>query len=89
MSLFDKWEEIRAKGKNHYIWNYRVLRWGFSMFIAMTIAQSINHSGADLTLKKVLIIILTNLILFPIGGYFFGLLTWGSYEKTSGIILNK
>jgi len=45
------------------------------------IAKLVTLSGADLTLKKVLIIILTNLILFPIGGYFFGLLTWRSYEK--------
>lgn len=81
MRLFDKWEEIRAKGKKHYIWNYGVLRWGFSMFIAMTIAQSINLSVANLTLKKVLVIILVNLILFPIGGYFFALLTWRSCEK--------
>jgi hypothetical protein len=81
MGLFDKWEEIRAKGKNHYIWNYGVLRWGFFMFIAMTIAQSINLSKTDFTLKRVLIIIVINLILFPIGGYFFGLLTWRSCEK--------
>lgn len=81
MRLFNKWEEIRAKGKNHYIWNYGVLRWGLFMFIAMTIAQSIKLSKADFTLKRVLVIILTNLILFPIGGYFFGLLTWRSYEK--------
>ena len=72
MRLFDKWEEIRAKGKNHYIWNYGVLRWGFSMFIAMTIAKLVNLSVADFTLKKVLILVLINLILFPIGGYFFG-----------------
>ena len=75
MGLFDKWEEIRAKGKNHYIWNYGVLRWGFSMFIAMTIAQSIKLSGVDFNLKRVLMIIVINLILFPIGGYFLGLLT--------------
>ena len=62
-----------AIGKKNFILKYGVIRWGGPMALIFIIQGIIN--------KSTIIEILISLIVFPIGGYFFGLIIWDINQR--------
>jgi hypothetical protein len=71
-----RWESIRSKGRGRYIVVYGVLLWGlltgFFWALAMSAVQGWDRFWLLLPIA---------LIGFPIGGYFFGAMTWKKTEE--------
>jgi hypothetical protein len=76
-----KWEKIRAKGKKNFVIFNGVIGWGVPTAILYTILISFmeNYSlSFDRDFFELLII---SIVLFPIGGVFYGLWVWSWTEK--------
>jgi hypothetical protein len=72
-----KWEVTRRKGKKHFVWRYGVLAFGVGTAIAWSIfTQIFDPADARIWLRP-----LIALIVFPIGGYLWGVWFWSSCEK--------
>ncbi|QGX39677.1 hypothetical protein [Permianibacter aggregans] len=78
----EKWQAVRAKGKQHFVLYHGVLGWGLWMFVVMT---TWNHfRAADYAWQNVepsWFSVLLNLIVWSIGGYAWGALTWTLSEQ--------
>ena len=70
-----KWEIVRTKGKQHFIWFNGVFIFGICMASGASIGQII------LSEENILIRIIINFIVWPIGGYFYGVTVWIISEK--------
>lgn len=71
-----QWEKIRAKGKNNFVWVRGVLIWGLVTAVMWSIFMEYTQPSANKLIRPVIA-----LILFPCGGFFWGLLTWHFSEK--------
>lgn len=78
---FNKLKRLIDKGKWHYICVYGVLGWGVSTAILFSLLQVFSGEAAFVDA------ILLSLIMFPIGGFFWGLYIWSylvkQYAKTN------
>jgi len=76
-----KWESIRARGKSRYIFLYGIIGWGVPTAILYTILTSLFEIRTLTFNQEILKTFLISIILFPIGGIFFGLWTWSWIVK--------
>ncbi|MEK4511954.1 hypothetical protein EJP82_17550 [Paenibacillus anaericanus] len=80
----ERWDDIRAKGRNHFIINTGVIRWGLGTAILFSIIVTYMNKGAagiTFTDQDFLRNFIISLIIFPIGGYFWGAWMWKSQVK--------
>jgi len=80
-----QWGAIGENGKISWILTRGVIGWGTTMFMWMT-AWKLYTSDKDFLSRSQITI---DLILWPIAGFFFGLLTWHTSEKAYKAFLNK
>ncbi|MBA3031354.1 MAG: hypothetical protein FP816_21420 [Desulfobacteraceae bacterium] len=73
---FRKWEKIRSDGRSSFIWRKGVLQWGITISIFWSILMQIIQPQKPIWIRP-----LVAIILFPIGGYIWGLFVWKSTEK--------
>tara|TARA_B100002049_G_scaffold222889_1_gene193052 strand:- start:242 stop:523 length:282 start_codon:yes stop_codon:yes gene_type:complete len=73
-----RWAQIRIKGKTRFIWVNGVLFWGIPMFVFMSFLFLPFESGDILNLT----VIVTQAVIWVLGGLAFGLLTWTMSERT-------
>jgi hypothetical protein len=70
----EKWSKTRKKGRTRFIWLYGVVGWGVVtgvLWAAAMAFQGLGHLPLLLPLA---------LIVFPIGGFFFGRKMWTTFE---------
>jgi len=76
-----RWAATRAKGRTCFIWIYGVVLYGLAAAVSWSITMSALQ-GWD----QIFIYLPIALVVFPIGGYFFGVWVWkkseAEYEKT-------
>jgi hypothetical protein len=80
----ERWEEMRAKGKMNFIIHNGVLRWGLGAAILFAILKTYTDGGVgSITFHNTdfVQILIIALVIFPIGGYFWGNWVWNSYAK--------
>ena len=70
-----RWQRTRQMGRSRYIRLYGVLGWGLSTGIVWALVMA-----ARLGWDNLPILLPVALVAFPIGGYFFGVLTWRMFE---------
>ena len=71
-----KWEQIRSKGRSRYIWVNGVVIFGLVTAISWSIMMELVQPSEFIFLRP-----LMALILFPAGGYFFGIFNWKANEN--------
>ena len=72
-----RWEKTRAKGKFRFMLVNGSIMWGgFMILFLNAIHLFILHDPAELTY------FITSLIVWPLGGLLFGLLTWNKTEAS-------
>ncbi len=69
----ERWMQVRARGKKRYIWRSGVIGWGVSTGI---LVGALNRLGGTSWVQSA-----SSLVLFPIGGYFWGLFMWHWMER--------
>ncbi|MGA2964964.1 MAG: hypothetical protein ABSD64_02050 [Terriglobales bacterium] len=67
----DYWQKVKAQGKKSYILRIGVIRWGGAMFVVNTTTDLLRHAPSSYVFD-----IAVNLLIWPLGGYLFGLLMW-------------
>ena len=73
---FDKWQKMRAKGKEKFILINGLLSWGVPMFVVMTFVVNMPENG-----EMVFGLIAINALIWALGGLAFGYFTWTLSEK--------
>lgn len=77
-----KWEKIRQQGKKRFVYRYGVLGWGLTTGIFFSIVfELINEGKIHKTVSGSLAISLFSIVLFLVGGYFWGVYMWHSMER--------
>jgi hypothetical protein len=71
-----QWEQVRSKGRDHFIWYRGVLGWGVPFAITMIVWQWYRKGWDELYFSG-----LFYLIFGPVGGYFWGAWMWKWLEK--------
>lgn len=71
-----KWAIIRQRGKLHFIFFTGVIRWGVTTAFLWTLMMWATNPHFDVQVSLPIA-----LILFPIGGLFWGLWVWSAMEK--------
>jgi hypothetical protein len=75
-----KWLKARAHGKRNFVLLRGVLGWGGFMFLFMAAFSYIfNRAFFDLRL-----LLIVEAVVWPIGGYFYGLWLWNLMESKYG-----
>lgn len=77
-----RWERIRAKGPIHFVIVYGVLAWGIGTALLFSLFMSL-IAGWDLTR------LLLALLLFPLGGFIWGGVTWVVSERRHNRTTNR
>ncbi|WP_025025801.1 hypothetical protein [Caldalkalibacillus mannanilyticus] len=78
------WAEIQKRGKINFILTNGVIGWGIPTAILVFLFTQFLEFGLNFSLyfsNEWVGDLLINLIVFPIGGIFFGWLLWRSVEK--------
>ncbi|MCE9607316.1 MAG: hypothetical protein K8U03_20715 [Planctomycetia bacterium] len=79
----ERWAATQAKGRSRFIWIFGVLMWGPITGLSWAVAMSAIQGWGLLRTH-----IPIGLLLFPIGGYFFGAWIWkrneAEYQKYIG-----
>jgi hypothetical protein len=70
------WFRAQSENRTSFIWTYGVLGWGVGTAVLWTVCMTWANGWSNL-----LTIGIPALILFPIGGYFWGAIMW-SYSQT-------
>jgi len=76
---FTKWALIREKGRKSYVIKYGVIGWGVSTAILFILLFALLQNE-HYSLSKFLTILIPSLIVFPLGGVFWGLYMWNYLE---------
>ncbi|QLE86316.1 hypothetical protein FLM48_15290 [Shewanella sp. Scap07] len=71
----DKWAVIRAKGKARFVMQHGVLYWGISTALMWSVIMHLIEPTEPLWVRPAVA-----LVLFPLGGIFFGHFVWRSSE---------
>lgn len=71
-----RWVKIRASGRDRFVWIYGVFGWGVSTGVLVSLVISFLNQW-----EGVLFYMALGLVLFPIGGYFWGRWVWWISEK--------
>jgi hypothetical protein len=72
-----RWAKIRASGRDRFIWIHGVFGWGVPTGILVSLVLSLLNQWEGALFYYMSL----SLILFSIGGYFWGLLIWQISEK--------
>lgn len=72
-----RWEKTRRMGRNRFIWRFGVLYWGVFTGIVCSLAMWCVTGRSD----SLFLYLIPALVLFPIGGYFWGWYVWQKSEK--------
>jgi hypothetical protein len=72
----ESWSRTRAKGRTRFVWLTGVVSWGLLVAIFWSVAMA-SFQGWDRFPRRLGIA----LILFPIGGYWFGSYVWRKSEE--------
>ena len=72
----EQWARIRRRGRESYIWYYGVFGWGLTTGVGWAFFMALTQGWDRLPLLMILA-----LIIFPIGGYVFGVIMWKVLEK--------
>jgi hypothetical protein len=77
----ERWEELRKRGKLHFVFVRGVVSWGSPMFIFFTffglVARSYWRTAARINLHFLAV----QAVVCILGGAFWGLWTWRSLER--------
>ncbi len=73
---FERLANTRSKGRKRFIWLHGVLGWG--VFVALFWSC---WMAAWKGWEQFLIYLLIALVMFPIGGYFWGASMWNRFER--------
>jgi hypothetical protein len=71
----ESWGKSRAKGRTRFVWRMGVVAWGLPTAITWAVVMAAFQGWERLPL-----LLPIALLLFPIGGYWFGASTWRKYE---------
>ena len=74
-SQFEKWSKTRRIGRNRFILIYGVLIWGITVAIFWSVIMNYLMGWSFIPL------LLGALVVFPVGGYFFGSAVWNQGES--------
>lgn len=77
----NKWQKTRAKGKRNYIIFNGVIGWGIPTGVLFTLFTSLVNDKSITFDQDFFRTMITSIVLFPIGGIFFGLWTWNWMER--------
>lgn len=70
-------EESWARKRKRFVWATGVLRWGGFMFLCMTFLDWYRHGYIRIPpLPELLRFTIPNLIIWPVAGYWFGVMLW-------------
>ena len=86
-----RWERVRARGRLRYVLMHGVLFWGLPMLLAMTGVTYVQQYGwawPSAETERILLM-LVNLIIWPIGGYLFGAAMWSVLEGAYRAVKNQ
>jgi hypothetical protein len=72
-----KWKQTRSHGRGRYILLSGILGWGIPTAILFSLILCRFKPGIDQFILRLVI----SLVIFPIGGYFFGSAMWRLSEK--------
>ena len=70
------WSKTRRQGRKSYIWKHGVLYWGVPVGIVWALWMNRQQDPWQLAVMLPLA-----LVVFPIGGYFFGAFMWKHFES--------
>jgi hypothetical protein len=70
------WARTRQLGRSSFVWRRGVLAWGVPMAIAWPLVMGFFKGWEELTF-----LVPISLIIFPIGGMFFGRKLWDAVER--------
>jgi len=73
---YNSWSKLRQHGENRFIWVRGVVIWGFSTAILWSILMQL-LTPTDEFMRRTIIA----LVVFSVGGYFWGKLVWKANEK--------
>lgn len=76
-----KWELIRTRGKLRYIFVNGLLGWGVPTAILFTIMTSLFETKSLSFDQEIVKTFIISIIIFPIGGVFWGVWTWSWIVK--------
>ncbi|WP_410511501.1 hypothetical protein PaeBR_15610 [Paenibacillus sp. BR2-3] len=78
----NKWEKTRTKGKKRFLIINGIVGWGISTALLFTLISSFfDHQYTIIFDKDFIMDLVTSLIIFPVGGLFWGLWVWSWMEK--------
>ena len=69
-----KWETTRKLGRGRYVLRYGIAGWAIPVGVFLTGIDIWQHG---FSLSKIIIAA----IIWPVGGYFFGMIVWSSSER--------
>lgn len=72
----ERWAKTRQKGRTRYVWFNGMLCWGVTTGVFWSLGMAFMQGWDRLPL-----LLAVSMIGFPIGGIFFGLWTWKTFEK--------
>jgi hypothetical protein len=79
----DEPNEIQARKRNRHVWVRGVLGWGGFMFLWMTLFEWYSKGYIQIPpLRVFLQMMIPNLIIWPIAGYWWGAKTWRHKRDT-------
>ncbi len=77
----NKWERTRVKGKKNYIFYNGIIGWGIPTAILFTFISSYLENSSIILNQAFFKSLLSSIVIFSIGGIFFGLWTWHWTER--------
>ena len=92
MNQNDKWAKLKAMGKKKFILVYGVFGWGFLTALIFLVLGVVSKKGfriSDLGSLSFLKQLLVSMLVFPLIGYFWGLLIWKKLERQTKALLLK
>lgn len=82
---FERWQRVRAKGKDNFVWMNGVLGWGLATGLLYGVVMHlVKYEGklGSLWTMNFVTFLSSSLLIFAMGGYFWGRVVWNQTEKT-------
>jgi hypothetical protein len=74
-------QEVNARGKKSFVMWVGVVRWGGLAFLITTAMALFSETSFRRTVVNCMFLVGLNLLIWPLGGYFWGLYMWNIHEK--------